>query len=271
MFGQTERLAPSDKKLYSLRDATCTVESLPLIVSSILSKKYAEDLNGLVLDVKYGSGAFLKDFKNSRKLAVALKATARRLGIKCVAILTNMEEPLGNAIGNAVEMEQSIRILKGEGGPEDFMEVLEVLSGWMIYLGKKAKSVDDGINKARKAVESGAALDKMREIIKWQKGDPRVLDNPEKFLPRSKSFSVVKAAKSGYIKKLDARILGRAAIVLPMQSFLADTIRPIPMSKAVTPALATSMPTHVLLTRAAAIIICNRRQADGTRTAKPGL
>ncbi|MBU2530822.1 MAG: thymidine phosphorylase, partial [Elusimicrobia bacterium] len=129
MFGQTGKLAPADKKLYSLRDATCTVESLPLIVSSILSKKYAEDLNGLVMDVKYGSGAFLKDFKNSRKLAVAIKSTAQQLGIKCVAILTNMEEPLGNAIGNANEMEQSIRILKGEGGPQDFMEVLEVLAG----------------------------------------------------------------------------------------------------------------------------------------------
>ncbi|MCG2724909.1 MAG: thymidine phosphorylase [Elusimicrobia bacterium] len=214
MFGQTERLAPSDKKLYSLRDATCTVESLPLIVSSILSKKYAEDLNGLVLDVKYGSGAFLKDFKNSRKLAVALKSTARRLGIECVAILTNMEEPLGNAIGNSIEMEQSIRVLKGEGGPKDFMEVLEILSGWMIYLGKKAKSVDEGINKAREVIKSGKALNKMREIIKWQKGDLRVLDNPGKFLPKAKFSSVIKAAKSGYIKKLDARTLGYTGIVL---------------------------------------------------------
>ncbi len=214
MFGQTGKLAPADKKLYSLRDASCTVESLPLIVSSILSKKYAEDLNGLVLDVKYGSGAFLKDFKNSRKLAVNLKSTAEQLGIKCVAVLTNMEEPLGNAIGNANEMEQSIRVLKGEGGPKDFMEVLEVLAGWMIYLGKKSKSVDEGIRKARKAIESGAALEKMREIIKWQKGDARVLDNPGKFLPKSKCSANIKAAKAGYIKKLDARILGYAGIAL---------------------------------------------------------
>ncbi|MEA3306434.1 MAG: thymidine phosphorylase [Elusimicrobiota bacterium] len=214
MFGQTGKLAPADKKLYSLRDASCTVESLPLIVSSILSKKYAEDLNGLVLDVKYGSGAFLKDFKNSRKLAVALKSTAQQLGIKCVAILTNMEEPLGLAIGNANEMEQSIRVLRGEGGPKDFMEVLEVLAGWMIFLGKKAKSVDEGRIKARKAIASGAALEKMREIIKWQKGDIRVLDNPGKFLPKSKCSGTIKANKTGYIKKLDARTLGYAGIAL---------------------------------------------------------
>lgn len=214
MFGQTERLAPSDKKLYSLRDATCTVESRPLIVSSILSKKYAEDLNGLVLDVKYGSGAFLKDFKNSKKLALALKATAEKLGMKCVAVLTNMEEPLGNAIGNGIEMEQSVKILKGEGGPDDFMEVLEILSGWMIYLGRKVKSVDEGVKKAREIIKTGAALDKMREIIKWQGGDSRVLDNPSKFLPKSKCSAVIKAPRAGYIKKLDARTLGYAGIVL---------------------------------------------------------
>jgi pyrimidine-nucleoside phosphorylase len=113
MFGQTDNLAPSDKKLYALRDATCTVESLPLIVASILSKKYAEGISGLVMDVKYGSGAFLRDYKPSRELAVALMKTSKLLGIRCVALLTAMEEPLGLAIGNGIEIEQSIKILQG--------------------------------------------------------------------------------------------------------------------------------------------------------------
>jgi len=214
MFGQTAELAPSDKKLYALRDASCTVESLPLIVASILSKKYAEDITGLVMDVKYGSGAFLKDFKKSRELAVALIDTAKLLGIRCVAVLTAMDEPLGLAVGNGIEVEQSIRILRGEKGPADFMEVLEVLSGWMIFLGAKARTPEEGMAKARAVIADGSALEKMRLMVRWQGGDARVVDDPGKFLPRAKLVTEVKASKSGYLTGMDARTVGHASVVL---------------------------------------------------------
>ncbi len=214
MFGQTKELAPSDKKLYALRDASSTVESLPLIVASILSKKYAEDITGLVMDVKYGSGAFLENFKKSRELATALIDTAKLLGIRCVAVLTAMEEPLGLAVGNAMEMEQSIRILRGEAGPADFMEVLEVLSGWMICLGGKARTPEEGAAKARAVIADGSALEKMRLMVRWQGGDTRVIDDPEKFLPRAQMSAEVRAAKAGYLVKMDARTVGRASVVL---------------------------------------------------------
>ncbi|MBI4801890.1 MAG: thymidine phosphorylase [Elusimicrobia bacterium] len=214
MFGQTAELAPSDKKLYALRDAGATVESLPLIVASILSKKYAEDINGLVMDVKYGSGAFLKDFKKSRELAVALIDTAKLLGIRCVAVLTAMNEPLGLAVGNAMEMEQSIRILQGEKGPADFVEILEVLSGWMIYLGSKARTPPEGVEKAKAVIRDGSALEKLRLMVRWQGGDARVADNPGKFLPKARFITEFKAGASGYIERLDARTVGRAGVVL---------------------------------------------------------
>ena len=214
MFGQTAELAPSDRKLYALRDASCTVESMPLIVASILSKKYAEDITGLVMDVKYGSGAFLKDFKKSRELAVALMETAKLLGIRCVALLTAMEEPLGLAVGNAVEIEQAVRILQGEKGPADFTRVLEALSGWMIYLGAKARTPEEGEEKARDAIASGAALEKLRLMFKWQGGDTRVADNPGRFLPRAKLSRDIKAAGGGYLTKLDSRTVGHASVML---------------------------------------------------------
>ena len=214
MFGQTAELAPSDKKLYALRDASCTVESLPLIVASILSKKYAEDITGLVMDVKYGSGAFLKDFKKSRELAVALIDTAKLLGIRCVAVLTAMDEPLGLAVGNGIEVEQSIRILRGEKGPDDFMEVLEVLSGWMIYLGAKARTPEEGMAKARAVIADGSALEKMRQMIRWQGGDPRVADDPGKYLPKARLVAEVKASKACYLTGMDARTVGHASVLL---------------------------------------------------------
>lgn len=214
MFGQTAELAPSDKKLYALRDASCTVESLPLIVASILSKKYAEDITGLVMDVKYGSGAFIWDFRKSRELAVALIDTAKLLGIRCVAVLTAMDEPLGLAVGNGIEMEQTIRILRGEKGPDDFMEALEVLSGWMIHLGAKARTPEEGMAKARAVIADGSALEKMRRMIRWQGGDIRVVDHPEKFLPKAEFAADVKASKAGYLTGMDARAVGCASVAL---------------------------------------------------------
>ncbi len=214
MFGQTERLAPSDKKLYALRDASCTVEALPLIVASILSKKYAEDITGLVMDVKYGSGAFLQDFTKSRALAVALMKTAKLLGIRCVAVMTAMNEPLGLAVGNGIETAQCVKILAGEKGPEDFLRVLEVLSGWMIYLGGRARSAQEGEEKARAAVADGTALEKFRLMVKWQGADPRVADDPDRFLPKARLVREIKAEKAGFLTAMEARTVGFASVAL---------------------------------------------------------
>lgn len=214
MFGQTSELAPADKKLYSLRDATATVESLPLIVASILSKKYAEGVDALVLDVKYGSGAFIKDFTKSRELASALVGTAKRLGMRCAAVLTSMEQPLGRAVGNALEMEQSIRVLHGDASVKDFAEILGVLGGWMLYMGRRARTCEEGMEKLDRAVRSGEALKKMRDMIRWQGGDARAADNPDRYLPRARLLLEVKARKSGYITSLDAGMIGRAGVFL---------------------------------------------------------
>lgn len=214
MFGQTEQLAPADKKLYALRDASCTVEALPLIVASILSKKYAEDISGLVMDVKYGSGAFLKDFDKSRELAVALMKTAKLLNIRCVAVMSAMNEPLGLAIGNGIEVSQSIKILAGEKGPEDFMTVLRTLSGWMIYLGKKSRTPEEGMEKADEAIKNGTALEKFRSMVKWQGANEKVVDNPDGQMPKAKLMKEIKAAKDGFLTAMESRTVGFASVAL---------------------------------------------------------
>jgi len=214
MFGQTEQLAPADKKLYALRDASCTVEALPLIVASILSKKYAEDITGLVMDVKYGSGAFLKDFKKSRELAVALMKTAKLLDIRCVAVMTAMNEPLGLAVGNGIETAQCIKILAGEKGPADFMRVLEVLAGWMIHLGGKARTAAEGEDKARAAIADGSALEKYRLMVKWQGADVRVVDDPDRHMPKAKLSKRITAKKAGVLTAMEARTVGFASVAL---------------------------------------------------------
>ncbi len=214
MFGQTSELAPADKKLYALRDATQTVESIPLIVASILSKKYVEGINGLVMDVKFGSGAFMRDYGKAKELAISLVKTARLLNIRAVAVMSNMEAPLGRAIGNGIEMEQAIRILKGEHISDDYENLLYLLAGYMIYLGRRARTIDEGIEKARYAVKTGRATQKLRDMIRWQKGDERVVDSPETFLPKAKIVSYVKAYSDGYISQMDARTIGWSTIAL---------------------------------------------------------
>lgn len=214
MFGQTKELAPSDKKLYALRDATATVESIPLIVASILSKKYAEGIDALVMDVKFGSGAFMQDYKKASRLALALRKTAKLLGIKAVAVLSNMNTPLGRAVGNGIEMEQAIRILHGENIASDYTELLHLLAGYMIYLGRKARNVDEGIEKSMLSIKNKTALKKLKEMIKWQRGDVRVVDNPETFIPKSKYVVNIRSKYSGYISKMDARTIGWASVAL---------------------------------------------------------
>ncbi|MGC8867863.1 MAG: thymidine phosphorylase [Elusimicrobiales bacterium] len=222
MFGQTSELAPADRRLYALRDVTRTVESIPLIVASILSKKYAEDIDALVLDVKFGSGAFMKEYRKAKELAIHLVKTARMLGIKAVALMSDMNYPIGRAVGNAIEMEQAIRILKGEHIADDFEELLYTLAGYMIYLAKKAKSVSMGIDMAISSVKSGKALEKFRQMVKWQMGDTRVCDNPSTFLPKGRIVSYVRAKPNGYIERLDAKGVGVASLSLGVGRLKAE-------------------------------------------------
>jgi pyrimidine-nucleoside phosphorylase len=214
MFGQSGDLAPSDRKLYALRDATATVESRPLIVASILSKKLAEDLDGLILDVKCGSGAFFREAKDAIALAEDLVRTARGSGLRCVALLTDMEQPLGLAVGNAVEVRQAVEILRGDFRAADYAEVLLALGGWMMVLGRRAKDAREGAGRLEALIRSGAALERFKEMVKAQHGDPRVADDPERFLPVAKLRKDVKAPADGWITHLDARLVGRAAVAL---------------------------------------------------------
>lgn len=215
MFGQTQDLAPADKKLYSLRDASSTVESRPLIVASILSKKYAEGVDSLLMDVKYGSGAFMKKLEDSRKLARALVATAKLLGLKCRALITYMDQPLGRAIGNGNEMLQTVRILKGEKDlAPDFYELLLEQAANMLVISGKQKD----IKKARKILEekiaNGEALTKLRELVKWQGGDTQAVDNPEKYFKPAKLTVDFKAPQAGYVAHIDALLTGQASVLL---------------------------------------------------------
>lgn len=215
MFGQTKDLAPADKKLYALRDATGTVESRPLIVASILSKKYAEGVGCLLLDVKYGSGAFMQKLADSRKLAQALVKTAKLLGLKCRALITYMDQPLGRAIGNANEMWQTIRILKGEKNlAPDFYELLLQEAAAMLLLSGKAKNLQQARDFFETQIDNGKAAEKLRQMIAFQGGNPDVVDHPEKYLKPAPHSLEVKAAKSGYVSHIDAKTSGVAAVLL---------------------------------------------------------
>ena len=215
MFGQTEDLAPADKKLYALRDATGTVESIPLITASILSKKYAEGVKSLFIDVKYGSGAFMQNYKNAKELAKTLVETAKMLGLKCGALLTDMDTPLGRAVGNANEMRQSIEILKGNKNiAPDFYKLLIESAAYMLLISGKEKNISKARSAVEKILESGAALKKFKEMLKWQGANPSIADNPEKYLKDSKLCTLIKADKTGFITRLTARTVGEAAVLL---------------------------------------------------------
>lgn len=214
MFGQSGDLAPADGKLYALRDATGTVPARPLIVGSILSKKLAEDLDGLVLDIKCGSGAIFQTEAEAKSLAVDLISTAHRLGLGCVGLLTGMDEPLGRAIGNALELQQAVAVLQGDESCGDYLEVLYALGGWMLVLGKKAKTAEHGAEVLRGLVRSGAGLAKFKAMVKAQGGDARVADDPDRVLPRARQTFSLKAPRSGWVSRLDALAAGRAGVAL---------------------------------------------------------
>ena len=215
MFGQTKDLAPADKKLYALRDACGCVESRPLITASILSKKYAEGINSLFIDVKFGSGAFMQKYEDSKKLAKMLVETAKLMGLNCRALLTDMNEPLGRAIGNANEMLQSILILKGNKNiAPDFYEILLESAAQMLVISKKQKDTKKAKAFLENLIADGSALNKLKEILKWQGADPKIADTPEKYLKNAKYQKDFVAFKNGYIANIDARTCGMAAVLL---------------------------------------------------------
>ncbi len=212
MIGQTDQIAPADKKLYALRDVTGTVESIPLISASIMSKKVAEGIDALVLDVKTGSGAFMKTEADSRRLAESLVAIGNASGVKTEAIVTDMDSPLGRSVGNALEVIECIEAMQGKA-PDDLMDVTMALTIRLLILGGLAPSPDDARRVAQRALDSGAALERFRKIIEAQDGDPRVVDDPSR-LPHVDTRHVIKADRSGYIVRMDAELIGRASVAL---------------------------------------------------------
>jgi pyrimidine-nucleoside phosphorylase len=212
MLGQTAQIAPADKKLYALRDVTGTVESIPLISASIMSKKIAEGIDALVLDVKTGSGAFMKTEADSRRLAESLVAIGNASGVRTEAVITAMDAPLGRAVGNALEVIECIDVLKG-GGPDDLIAVTVELTARMLVLGKVAGDKADGERRVRDAIRSGAGLERLRRIIANQGGDQKVVDDCSR-LPSVPNREVVRAPRRGYLARLDAELVGRASVAL---------------------------------------------------------
>jgi pyrimidine-nucleoside phosphorylase len=212
MIGQTSEIAPADKKLYALRDVTGTVESIPLISASIMSKKIAEGIDALVLDVKTGSGAFMKTEADSRKLAESLVSIGNASGVRTQAIITAMDAPLGRAVGNALEVIECIDVLKG-GGPQDLVDVSVELAARMLVLGKIAVDLPAANAQVRSAIGSGAGLERFRQIIELQGGDPKVVDDYDR-LPHVAGRHFVTAARGGYVTALDAELVGRASVAL---------------------------------------------------------
>lgn len=212
MIGQTAEIAPADKKIYALRDVTGTVESPALLCASIMSKKLAEGIDALVLDVKTGSGAFMKTIKDAASLAELLVETGECMGKRVVALLTDMSQPLGRTAGNAMEVAEAIEVLSGRG-PADLRELCLELAGWMFYLGERVKTVDEGKNLSAELIASGSAREKFREIVRLQGGDVAVVDDPRR-LARARQTLDVTSPAEGYVAVTQCDQLGAACVVL---------------------------------------------------------
>ena len=212
IMGQTGEVAPADRKMYALRDVTATVDSVDLIAGSIMSKKIAEGMDALLLDVKTGAGAFMKEYDKSVELARAMVEIGTNLDKNMRALITDMNQPLGRAVGNALEMKQAIEILRGEG-PADLTELICRLAAEMLVMGGKASEPEAGYQMAREALENGRATGKLREIIDRQSGDPRVLDDFSLF-PGARHEEEIVASSSGYVDEIDAFEVGMAAKAL---------------------------------------------------------
>ena len=212
LIGQTSEIAPADRKLYALRDVTSTVESIPLICASIMSKKIAEGIGGLVLDVKTGTGAFMKTTEASRALAEALVGIGQAAGVRTEALITRMDAPLGREVGNASEVIESIETLKGSG-PAELEQLSVVLAARMLVVAGVASDDADAETRVRAAIASGTGVEKLRQIIEHQGGDPRVIDDYAR-LPSAPDVEVVTAPRSGFVTGLEAESVGRAAVAL---------------------------------------------------------
>ncbi|MDF2607957.1 MAG: Pyrimidine-nucleoside phosphorylase [Bacillales bacterium] len=212
IIGQTANLVPADKKLYSLRDVTATVDSIPLIASSIMSKKIASGADAIVLDVKVGSGAFMKTIDEARKLAVTMVQIGKSLNRKTVAILSNMDEPLGKEIGNANEIYEVIQVLKNKG-PHDLTEISITIAAQMTVLAQVYNDLDIAKMELRKLLVNGKAFEKLIEFVTAQGGDPSVIDDPN-LLPKAKFHTDIKADQDGFVSKIDALSIGISAMLL---------------------------------------------------------
>jgi pyrimidine-nucleoside phosphorylase len=212
LIGQTAEIAPADKKIYALRDVTSTVENVGLICASIMSKKLAEGIDALVLDVKTGSGAFMKCEEDAALLAEIMVETGKRMGKKTVALITDMNQPLGRAAGHAVEVIESIEVLSGRG-PTDLRELSLELSAWMFYLGERTKSIEEGRRLAETMIATGQAKNKFRQGIKLQGGDELVVDEPQR-LPKARSHVEVRSTTNGFITGTSCEQFGIALAIL---------------------------------------------------------
>lgn len=212
IMGQTKNLAPADKLLYALRDVTATVDQISLIASSIMSKKLAAGADAILLDVKTGSGAFMKEESDAVKLAQEMVDIGKSAGRKMTAVITNMDEPLGMAVGNILEVKEAINTLKGNG-PEDFTELVETLAAHMLMLGNVTDDLADGKLKVREAISSGKALDKLKQFVKAQGGDTRYIDHPELF-EQASIVEEIKACQDGYVGSINAQEMGICSLIL---------------------------------------------------------
>src|ERR1700730_8459228 len=212
LIGQTAEIAPADKKLYALRDVTATVENPYLICASIMSKKLAEGIDSLVLDVKTGGGAFMKTERDSAFLAELMVETGERMGKKMVALITDMDQPLGLKVGNALEVEECIDVMKG-GGPADLRKLCVEFAAWMLYLAGQTKSVEQGRPLADQLIRSQSALKKFRQIVTQQGGDPSVIDDPKR-LPQARHRAPVLSRASGFVEAIQCEQVGVASQVL---------------------------------------------------------
>ncbi len=212
VVGQSGNLTPADKKLYGLRDVTATVNSIPLIASSIMSKKIASGADAIVLDVKTGSGAFMKNLDDAKELAKAMVDIGNGAGRETIAVISDMNQPLGYAVGNALEIKEAIETLRGNG-PEDLYELCLTLGSQMVYLAKQASSIEEARQKLEDAIHSGKAIEKFKTFVASQGGDTSVVDEPDK-LPQAKYVVDIKATQSGIVNEIIADEIGIAASML---------------------------------------------------------
>jgi pyrimidine-nucleoside phosphorylase len=212
LIGQTSEIAPADKLIYSLRDVTATIDSIPLITASIMSKKLAEGIDGLVLDIKTGNGAFMKSTKDATELSASLIKTAKSFNKKVIAFITDMNQPMGNYIGNWLEVYESVRVLRGEVKNDVYKLSIE-FAGAMLFLGNKTKSLIEGRKLAEQQINNGEAINKFLEIVEHQGGNTYFLKNLDEY-PKSKYVRKVRCNRGGYIRQMDTHNIGMASVEL---------------------------------------------------------